>query len=128
MWKNILCGLLFCLALSNSVYAEKYINNFSNAKKIAQKDDKLILLIFSMKDCVHCDTVKNLIEDKSLKDFVICIVNVETNLNLAKEYGVRLFPTSLILEQKVLRTLEQSRFIGYSNEYSTWLESAKIDP
>ena len=117
--------VLLLTYLNESSYAENYINNFPNAKKISQKEDKPILLIFSMKHCPHCDTLKDQIKNKSIEDFVICVVNAENNIPLVKDFSVLLYPTSIILEPKLFRYTEDDRFVGYSSDYWKWLDSSK---
>lgn len=126
MWKKLSIGILLLFSLlDNRAYAEKYINNLSNAKRISQKEDKPILLIFSMENCPHCDTLKDEIKNRSIKDFVICILKTESNIPLMREYNIALFPTSVILEPKLFRHSEDDRFVGYSADYWKWLDSSK---
>lgn len=113
------------LALPHNGMAENFINNINNAEKISKKEDKPILLIFSIKDCSYCDILKKEIKNRTIEDYIICIINTENNTKLAQQYMVRVFPTSFILEAKIVKNLEKSRFDGYSSDYWKWLGSEK---
>jgi hypothetical protein len=113
------------LVLSHNGMAENFINNINNAEKISKKENKPILLIFSIKDCLYCDILKKEIKQRSIDDYIICIVNTENNVKLAQQHMVKFFPTSVILEPKIVKNLEISRFDGYSSDYWKWLGSEK---
>lgn len=122
IWTTI---LFIHLVLPHSGMAENFINNINNAEKISKKENKPILLIFSIKDCLYCDILKKEIKERSIEDYIICIVNTENNIKLAQQYMVKFFPTSVILEPKIVKNLEISRFDGYSSDYWKWLGSEK---
>jgi hypothetical protein len=57
---------------------------------------------------LYCDILKKEIKQRSIEDYIICIVNTENNVKLAQEYMVKFFPTSVILEPKIVKNLEQN--------------------
>lgn len=90
--------------------------------EIGKRENKNLLIIFSIDGCVYCDILKNEVVMYDIDNYVLCIIDVTNNSELAKAFKLRIFPTSVILsvqknDEKILDT-----FIGYNKEkYPLWI-------
>lgn len=114
-----LCALAVAVLISGSpalAAGDMWIDNFEQAKAEAKKENKLILADFTGSDwcgwCIKLD--EEVFSKKEFKDYVkdkfvlleldfprqkkIPAAIKEQNDKLAKEYGVRGFPTVLVLD------------------------------
>lgn len=102
---------------SNIVY------DFSEANKISKEYRRNIILIFAAEWCDYCKKLKNQIQSKSLPlldQYVICIIDIEKNQELTKQYNINRLPTSILLNDN---KQEWSRNVGYQKEeYELWLK------
>jgi len=126
--KNIINIAYLLIMISSLSHAnETYIlqNNINDTIKLATEINKPVLIIFSADWCKHCTILKDDFTNNKLTEisnYVICIVDVDTNKEIKKEFGIKSLPTSIILSNNV----EKSRKIGYSNkEYKGWLTAQK---
>ncbi len=97
-----------------------FYNDHDVAIEIAQSENKPLLIVFSADWCAYCDKLKSeIIADNHANNFVICIIDYDTNKTLVRKYKVKSLPTSIILKNKT----EVNRKIGYKNkqDYINWL-------
>jgi thioredoxin-related protein len=103
---------------SNVVY------DLPTAEKLAKQYKRNIILIFSADWCDYCKELKKVIDNKSIKnlqDYIICLINIEKNQDLVKQYEVKRLPTSILLNDTLK---EWSRKVGYqTEEYELWLKN-----
>jgi hypothetical protein len=89
---------------------------------IAKEQNKNLLIIFSIDNCIYCDMLKNEVIMFNIDNYVLCIVDVTNNQEISKAFKLRIFPTSVILsvqknEEKIIDT-----YIGYNKDkYSQWI-------
>ena len=90
--------------------------DYEQAKKETKRK---VILVFGAEWCPHCVTLKGHLKDMNLDGYLVCLVDVDNEKNLSKEYKVRSLPTSVILDKGE----EVSRIKGFeSNKFDAWLE------
>lgn len=119
-----LLSILILILSTNLVFANEtiVIDNVNIAKQEAKEKDSKLLLIFGADWCGYCKVLEADV-DKNLSEFmdgyVVCHVDYDSNRELARKYGVRSIPHSVVLDgEKVLSTKT-----GYRNfeAYKVWL-------
>lgn len=72
-------------------------NNFENE---VLKSDKTILVDFNAEWCGPCKMLHPILEELSNErsDFKIVSINVDDNMNLAKEYGILSIPCLVVIK------------------------------
>ena len=95
------------------VFSKKYED------ALAQEDSN-VLVIFGTEWCGYCNKLKRDINSLGFDDYTVCVVDADTRKDLRDKYGVKSYPTSII----VRNNKEVSRISGYDKEdYEKWLES-----
>jgi thioredoxin-like negative regulator of GroEL len=94
-------------------------DNLSEAKKVAEFYKKPLLVIFGADWCVYCKSLKQDLAALNYVDkYVVCIVDIEKNSALVKEYKIKGLPTSIIMHNNTLEYLK-----GYKKHtYEPWLK------
>lgn len=119
----ILCLLLFTIINSVSIANDAiYIGDYNKAISLAKDINHKVLLVFDAEWCVNCALLKkDLADNVNLKDIIVCILNIDNNKDLAKNFHIRKIPASILIDNKIII----SKYIGYDNinNYSDWLKS-----
>lgn len=99
-----------------------YVTDLDVAISLSQDTQQNILLIFSADWCGPCKELKkDLVNFKNLDNKIICILDTDTNKKLARKFGIRSLPTSILLDNELT---EYDRIIGYDKElFHRWIES-----
>lgn len=119
--KNLISVLLILLAgtltLSATTIGDlKFDNDFSEASAAAQESRQPMLVDMYTDWCFWCKVMDDSTfpapyVQKFLKNFQLAKINAEVDTNLAQHYGVRSYPTFLLLKPD---GTEIDRIIGYS--------------
>jgi thioredoxin-related protein len=109
--------LLVLLFLGSNICLAKppiFIESYEDAKVIAKQVDQPMILIFSASWCPHCLKLKQDITDNTeeFPDTTICIVDVDDNEKLTKEFKVKKIPKIVMFDNKGKQIKE---ITGYSN-------------
>jgi hypothetical protein len=113
--------LVVCLSCSYLLNFEQF--NLDVAVQRAKQENKNILLIFSVDSCEFCNILENDLKLFNLDNYVVCIFNATNNMEVAKSFGVILFPTSFIISVEKNKEKILSTHVGYSqNKYKQWIE------
>lgn len=124
--RYILLSMLLFFCMSN-IYANNssiYVDSLEDAIVLSEKIDKKILLIFSAKWCKYCRLLGRYLKDNppALNNYIIVVIDYETNKNLVKQYAVANLPDSRIIEHNT----EVSSVVGFDkDQYKLWLEKNK---
>lgn len=112
----ILSFMSVCYGQETSVICYDY----DTALILSREQDIPILLVFTSDWCAFCEKLKTeVIEDGSLDKTIICIIDIEKNKELSKDFNIKSLPTSVIIRES-----EQiDRKIGYKNkeDYINWV-------
>ena len=119
--------LIFFLSVLLTVASanEKFLLSSLDEAQILSKDTKKpILLIFGAEYCVHCGRLKHDVLSKDFEDsvdkYIVCYVDIQSNSELKKKYGVSTVPDSRIIKSD--KTV--SSITGYSRSaYEKWLKN-----
>lgn len=95
-------------------------SNYTETLSLSQKLNKNIVLIFSAEWCPYCvDLKKNISSYTYPSNSIICILDIDSNRDLAKKFKIKSLPTSLVISNT---ETEIYRMIGYNKlEYKLWL-------
>lgn len=123
MYKILL--LCFFLLGSTTIMSQEITSpiihtDFNAALEISKKENIPLLAIFSADWCGYCDLLKSdVLKDNSITHHIICVVNVDTNKQLARSFKVRSMPTSIVFDDGK----ETKKKIGYKDkkDYLGWL-------
>lgn len=119
----VLAGLLALplgLIVKSSV-SEKgeigWADDLHSATRVAGQEDKRIFVKFYADWCAACKSMsQTTLRDKDvvkrLRDFVAVKINVDKNVDLARQYGIMLLPTVMILDAKGAPEYTRSGYIG----------------
>lgn len=105
----------------------QYTINFTkldldSAVERAKKEDKNILLIFSIENCEFCRLLERDLPTFNTDNYIVCIVDTTQDNRIAKSFGVIIYPTSIIVSVSNQQKIIDSN-IGYSQKtYKLWLE------
>lgn len=96
----------------------KYLEN--NLKELTQ--NKLVLLDFYASWCAPCHMLEHELEELSDEKYDIVKIDIDENEQLAKEYGIMVVPTMIILnngkvEKKVTGYHTKNQITELMNEY-----------
>jgi len=138
---SICLALIFLTKNTNSNKSEKIIINqtskdiviqkddvYENAKKIAKKENKSMILVFGANWCVWCQKFEHdtLTSSRSISaveshDAIIVKINVDKNQSTAGKYGVKSIPCTIIVDKN---ENEIKRKVGYMNvrDFISWLD------
>lgn len=125
MKKIVLLFFVFVISLL-------FISSFLNASdldvsiEIAKKQEKNVLVIFSLDNCEHCDLLKKDLDViKYMDSYVVCFLDSRENKRLTGKMNVKKWPTSVVMSVSKENQGEASRFIGYGDksDYEQWLKA-----
>ncbi len=118
----VLAALIaICCIVSNNAHANRSIgelefkDNLQTLIQSAQESEKSIVLKFYTDWCYWCkvmddSTFPDVYVQKFLKNFELGMINAEVDTAVAARYGVRSYPTTLLLKSN---GDEIDRFVGY---------------
>lgn len=115
----------FCLNLEATKANDTIIiSSVDTAKQASLEEDKPLLLIFGADWCKHCKNLKDDIDsnlEEIASEYIVCHVDYDTNKELARKYGVKAIPNSVILRKNDFSRVNQK--LGYSDYslYKRWL-------
>jgi len=114
-------SVLLTIASANDKFL---LSSLDEAQVLSKDTKKPILLIFGADYCVHCGKLKHDLLNKDLEEsadnYIICYMDIQTNPDLKKKYGVSIIPDSRIIKSD--KTV--SSMTGYSkNTYAKWLKN-----
>lgn len=97
-----------------------YSDSYNQSLSLAESIDHNILLIFGADWCSNCQTLKEDLQSNSdFKNIIICNIDVDKSPDIAKQFGVKKIPVSILLDKnkKII-----SRYTGYDhyNKYILW--------
>lgn len=101
---------------------------YENAKKIAKKENKSMILVFGANWCVWCQKFEHdtLTSSRSISaveshDTIIVKINVDKNQSTAGKYGVKSIPCTILVDKN---ENEIKRKVGYMNvrDFISWLD------
>jgi thioredoxin-related protein len=113
--KKIIFTILMTLVCQNcSANPAIYVSNLNDAIHLSETINTEILLIFTSPTCIHCNNLKNDINNdiNMVSNKIICYVDVVKQKGLAEKYGVKSIPDSRIID----KGKEKSRLVGYKNK------------
>lgn len=115
----------FCLNLEATKANDTIIiSSVDTAKQASLEEDKPLLLIFSADWCKPCKNLRDDIDanlEEIASKYIVCHVEYDTNKELARKYGVKAIPNTIILKKNDFSTASQK--LGYSDYsmYKRWL-------
>lgn len=133
---KLIVSLLFIFILTiNSAYSEintdymmnnGYVTDLDTAMSLSKDTKQNILLIFSADWCGHCTNLKEDLSSMSqLDNKIICVIDVDKYKKLARKFGAKSLPTSIILDNEFK---EYTRITGYNKiDYKKWTEKHIIN-
>jgi len=87
-------------------------------EKAMQEKNRKVIVIFKTEWCVYCDILEKHLKETNLEGYLVCYVNATEHRDLKRKYGVKIFPTSIMMKDGK----ETSREIGFKKEkYNEWL-------
>ena len=103
--------------------------DYKEALEVAKKEKRLLLVILKSIWCKYCTILENDFDKLKIKDkFVICLLDIDDNKKLAKEFKYNVIPTSVVIDCSGTRNIEKSRKGGYIyDNYMDWLQSINHD-
>lgn len=115
--------LIFCILSSSIALCEDtiYLDSLIDAVALSESSKKDILIVFTADWCKYCNKFKKeMRDDSSLKDKIVCYVDYDSNNDIIKEYRVSTIPDFILLRNKV----EVKRKVGYNNkqEFIKWIQ------
>lgn len=97
--------------------------------EVAKKEQKNVLVIFTLDNCKYCDFLKaDLVNIKYIDSYVVCALDSRENKRLTGKMGIKKWPTSVVISVSKENQGEASRFVGYSDkaDYEQWLKANAI--
>jgi len=114
--KYILSLILTFCVFSASIYAAELeqISDFEKAKEYAEENDMLVLAIFTADWCKYCkpleQEVLNRMDEINDKGYVVCLIDYDSNRDLARQFRVDSVPTTI----RFVSDRQYNRKVGYS--------------
>lgn len=110
--KYLLSTILSILCLN--VYANPpiYVDSLEDAVALQKNVEHDILLIFSSDKCAYCNVLKKELSDMNIENKIICIIDIDKNTNLKKQYRVSIIPDTRIISNGT----EKKKIVGYKNK------------
>ncbi len=106
MIKNITITITLLVILILSQVARCETNSISEGIKRAKEENKAILVYFFSKHCEYCvEMERDVLNNKEIsnvlkKDIIYLGVDVEESTSTAMQYGVRGYPTTVLIDDK----------------------------
>jgi len=125
MYKQIFTILLSLLVFTPYSFGLEIVPDHDLAIELGRKEQKNVLTIFSLENCVYCDMLKNdLVHIENINHYIVCILDSKKHKKLTGKMNIRKWPTSVITVVGIENQGEASRLVGYKNkqEYESWLK------
>jgi thioredoxin-related protein len=117
----LLCFSFSSIGMTKDSEAIIIYENYNAAVSIAEEENKPLLLILSADWCVYCDKLKlEVLTNNEVNPYVVCVIDVDHNKDLAKKFKFKVLPTSIIINEGK-ETKRKTGFQG-KKEYLRWLE------
>lgn len=99
-----------------------FVTDLDLALKLSKETNQELVIIFSASWCGYCKTLKNdLATIKHFDNKIICIIDIDSNKKIARQFKVKNLPTSVMLNPE---GQEITRNVGYEKpSYEEWLKS-----
>lgn len=126
--KKTLVYLSVVLAIFSAIYMAYadhtvYVENLLDAIAESENTNKDVLVIFTADWCGACKVMKKDIQrhPEVVENYVVCLIDYDTNQDLVKEYKVKTIPDYFVLKNKQ----EIKRRKGYGNitKFKEWLKN-----
>lgn len=94
--------------------------------ELAKKQEKNVLVIFSLDNCKYCDLLKKDLDTiKYIDNYVVCVIDSRDNKKLTGKMDIKKWPTSVIMSVSKENQGEASRLVGYviKSDYEQWLKA-----
>lgn len=103
-------------------FTNAYVTDLNIALRLSKETGQNVVVMFSAEWCGYCSSLKkDLIDLKGFENKILCIVDVDQNKKLARQYKAKTLPTSIILDEN---GNEIDRLSGYEkNSYQKWLKN-----
>ncbi|MFW5781958.1 MAG: thioredoxin domain-containing protein [Candidatus Muiribacteriaceae bacterium] len=129
MKRSLILAVITVLTISVYSASERWCGDFTAGLNKAISEDRLILVDFYTDWCGWCDKLADDVfstmkfHDYVADDFVLVKINAEKYRKLTDHYGIRGYPTILVLDSK---GRELDRVVGYSaaDEYIERIDEA----
>jgi thioredoxin-related protein len=99
---SIFLIILATFLTASSLHAKPpiFLDNHQEAVEVSKKFKQRLLLIFSADWCSYCVKLKNDISKNMdiFEDTTICTVDIDKNPSIAKKYGVKKIPKTVIFD------------------------------
>lgn len=97
-----------------------YVTDLDLALSLSKETKQNVVLIFSASWCVHCNNLKNDLNNiDGFDNKIICILDSDKEKKLSRQFKVKSLPTSILLNSN---GQEVSRLSGYNKtSYQKWL-------
>lgn len=118
--KYLLSLILSILCLNIYANPPIYVNSLEDAVVLQKSIEHDILLIFSSDKCTYCNILKKDLEDMNIENKIICIVDIDKNMNIKKQYRVSVIPDTRIIS----KGKDIKRIVGYKNK-TTYIDLIK---
>lgn len=101
-------------------FTNAYVTDLNVALKLSKETKQKVVVVFSASWCGYCNALKkDLIDLKGFENKILCIVDVDGDRKLAKQFKAKTLPTSVILDEN---GNEIGRLSGYEKSpYQKWL-------
>lgn len=91
-------------------------------EKAMKEVERKVVLIFTCENCPSCELLKRNLDQIDFNGFLVCTVDAKSQKELVEKYGVRRFPTSVMVDKGV----ETDRLKGFSKpKWEAWLAEHK---
>lgn len=126
MNKQIYSCILYLIIIlfSNHAFCKPpiYINdNLPEALKLSETIKTDVILIFSADWCINCSKMKQDMQKHQavFDDMIVCIIDIDKNKRLIKEYRVKNIPDCRIIRNNI----QIKKRVGYDNidNFKIWL-------
>ena len=91
-----------------------FLDSYEEAKSVSKQFDQTMILMFSAEWCQYCQKFKHDISNNidQFEDITICIIDIESNEKLVKEFKVKKIPTIILFDKK---GKQKKEIIGYTD-------------
>ena len=103
-------------------FTNAYVTDLSVALRLSKETKQKVVVVFSASWCGYCNALKkDLVDLKGFENKILCIVDVDEDKKLSRQFKAKTLPTSVILDEKGNET---DRLSGYEkNSYQKWLKN-----
>jgi thiol-disulfide isomerase/thioredoxin len=117
--------LLVALLVSSQAYSKPpiFVDKAEDAFALSEDIKVDVLLVYTATWCGSCIVMKNDLHNNLdlIENTIVCYVDYDDNLNMAKQYGVKTLPTYFLYVDKK----EKKRGVGYRGikKFKEWLKN-----